>query len=113
MDIITYSPIVAFLLLLFLGTGIWVALSLIGVAYITMFVFSSAPIESVMPTTIWSALSTWTLTALPLFIWMGEILFRTRLAGDLFHGLSPWVSRLQIGRASCRERVRWSVGAGA
>src|SRR5690625_5237657 len=94
MDIITYSPIVAFLLLLFLGTGIWVALSLIGVAYITMFVFSSAPIESVMPTTIWSALSTWTLTALPLFIWMGEILFRTRLAGDLFHGLSPWVSRL-------------------
>ena len=94
MDIITYSPIVAFLLLLFLGTGVWVALSLIGVAYVTMFVFSSAPIESVMPTTIWSALSTWTLTALPLFIWMGEILFRTRLAGDLFHGLSPWVSRL-------------------
>jgi tripartite ATP-independent transporter DctM subunit len=59
-----------------------------------MLMFSSAPIDAVMPTTIWSSLSTWTLTALPLFIWMGEILFRTRLSSDLFQGLAPWVGRL-------------------
>lgn len=94
MDAITYSPILAFALFLLLGTGVWVALSLIGVAYLAMLLFSSAPINAVMPSTIWSSLSTWTLTALPLFIWMGEILFRTRLSGDLFQGLSPWVSRL-------------------
>lgn len=94
MDPVTYSPLLAFALFLFLGTGIWVALSLIGVAYVGMLLFSSAPIGAVMPSTIWSSLSTWTLTALPLFIWMGEILFRTRLSSDLFQGLAPWVTRL-------------------
>jgi len=51
----------------------------------------------VMLTTIWSASSSWTLTALPLFIWMGEILFRTRLSEDMFRGLSPWMARLPGG----------------
>lgn len=50
-----------------------------------------------MLTTIWSASSSWTLTALPLFIWMGEILFRTRLSEDMFRGLSPWMARLPGG----------------
>jgi len=94
MDPVTYSPILALALFLLLGTGVWVALSLIGVAYVAMLMFSNAPISAVMPTTIWSSLSTWTLTALPLFIWMGEILFRTRLSSDLFQGLAPWVNRL-------------------
>jgi tripartite ATP-independent transporter DctM subunit len=94
MDPIIYSPVLVVALLLFLASGIWVALSLVGVAFLGMMMFSNAPIEAVMPTTIWSSLSSWTLTALPLFIWMGEILFRTRLSSDLFHGLSPWVARL-------------------
>ncbi|RTZ48061.1 TRAP transporter large permease subunit [Candidimonas sp. SYP-B2681] len=94
MDITIYGPLLGLLLLLFLGSGIWVALSLLGIAAIGMLMFSNAPVEAVMPSTVWSALSTWTLTALPLFIWMGEILFRTRLASDLFHGLSPWLGRL-------------------
>lgn len=94
MDPLIYSPILALVLFLFLGTGVWVALSLIGVAYVAMLMFSNAPISAIMPTTIWSSLSTWTLTALPLFIWMGEILFRTRLSSDLFQGLAPWVNRL-------------------
>lgn len=94
MDPVIYSPLLALALFLFLGTGVWVALSLIGVAYVAMLMFSNAPISAVMPTTIWSSLSTWTLTALPLFIWMGEILFRTRLSSDLFQGLAPWVNRL-------------------
>ena len=50
-----------------------------------------------MITTIWTGASSWTLTALPLFIWMGEILYRTRLSEDMFRGLSPWMSRLPGG----------------
>lgn len=94
MDPTIYSPILAVAMLVFLGMGVWVALSLMGVAFVGMLMFSNAPITAVMPTTIWSSLSTWTLTALPAFIWMGEILFRTRLASDLFHGLAPWVGKL-------------------
>src|SRR3546814_17335638 len=60
-------------------------------------IFTSRPAGPAMVTTIWTASSTWTLTALPLFIWMGEILFRTRLSQDLFRGLSPWLGRLQGG----------------
>lgn len=94
MDPVVFSPLLAVALLFFLASGIWVALSLVGVAFLGMVLFSSAPIGAVMPTTIWSSLSNWTLTALPVFIWMGEILFRTRLASDLFHGLAPWVAKL-------------------
>jgi len=84
-------------LFLFLGSGIWVALSLIGVAMVGMFLFTSRPLGDAMATTIWSMSSSWTLAALPLFIWMGEILFRTRLSEDLFKGLQPWMQRLPGG----------------
>ncbi|MEO6960275.1 MAG: TRAP transporter large permease subunit [Burkholderiaceae bacterium] len=94
MDPVVFSPLLAVALLFFLVSGVWVALSLVGVAFLGMLLFSSAPIGAVMSTTIWSSLSNWTLTALPVFIWMGEILFRTRLASDLFHGLAPWVAKL-------------------
>ncbi len=77
-----------------LGSGVWVGLSLLGVALVGMELFTSRPVGDAMATTIWSASSSWTLTALPLFIWMGEILFRTRLSEDLFKGLSPWLGGL-------------------
>ncbi|NIA68584.1 TRAP transporter large permease subunit [Pelagibius litoralis] len=85
-----------FLAVLFflLGSGIWVGLSLLGVALTGMVLFTSRPVGDAMVTTIWSASSSWTLTALPLFIWMGEILFRTRLSADLFKGLAPWLGVL-------------------
>ena len=86
-----------FVLFLLLGTGVWVGLALIGVAYVGMELFASGPTGDRMATTIWSASSSWTLTALPLFIWMGEILFRTRLSQDMFRGLSPWMSKLPGG----------------
>ena len=94
MDPLLYSPILALALLLLLASGLWVAVSLIGVALIGMLLFADAPIDLVMPSTIWGAVSGWTLTALPLFVWMGEILYRTKLADDLFQGLAPWTTRL-------------------
>jgi tripartite ATP-independent transporter DctM subunit len=85
------------ILLLFLGSGVWVAISMIGVSSIGMFIFTSRPVGDAMATTIWGTSSSWTLTALPLFVWMGEILFRTKLSENLFKGLAPWLSRLPGG----------------
>jgi len=93
MDAVYFSPILIVALLALLASGIWIAIALAGVAIIAMLLVE-APIDLVMPSSIWSSVSSWSLTALPLFIWMGEILFRTRLADDLFHGLAPWVQRL-------------------
>jgi len=81
-------------LLVFLAGGLWVALSLVAVSVLAMAVFTSAPVGAVMATTIWGSANSWALSALPLFIWMGEILFRSRLSQDLFNGLAPWMSRI-------------------
>ncbi|WP_343562626.1 TRAP transporter large permease [Kiloniella sp. b19] len=86
-----------FVLFLLLGTGVWVGLALLGVAFVGMELFTTRPVGDTMITTIWSASSSWTLTALPLFIWMGEILYRTRLSQDMFKGLSPWLAPLPGG----------------
>ncbi|PWV98909.1 tripartite ATP-independent transporter DctM subunit [Hoeflea marina] len=93
------APIVVFLFVLFLllGTGVWVGLALLGVAWLGMELFTLRPAGDAMMTIIWRSASSWSLTALPLFIWMGEILFRTRLSEDMFRGLSPWMARLPGG----------------
>jgi C4-dicarboxylate transporter, DctM subunit len=77
-----------------LTAGLWVALALLGVGLAGLVLFTSAPAGTVMATTIWGASGNWALTALPLFIWMAEILFRTRLSDDMFQGLAPWLTRL-------------------
>ena len=81
-------------LFLILGSGVWIGLTLSGVAWIAMQLFSSRPAGDAMAVTIWGSASSWTLTALPLFVWMGEILFRTRLSQDMFRGLAPWMQAL-------------------
>ena len=93
------APIVIFLFVLFLllGSGVWVGLALLGVAWVGMEMFTMRPAGDAMMTEIWSSASSWSLTALPLFIWMGEILFRTRLSEDMFKGLSPWMAKLPGG----------------
>jgi tripartite ATP-independent transporter DctM subunit len=78
----------------FLACGVWVGLTLAGTAWVGMEIFSSRPAGDAMAITIWGAASSWTLTALPLFLWMGEILFRSRLSQDLFKGLAPWLDRI-------------------
>lgn len=87
---------IALLLILFLllGSGVWVALSLVGVAIVCIALFTGRPIGASMYSTLWTSSTSWTLTALPLFIWMGEILYRTRLSESLFRGLSPWLGWL-------------------
>src|SRR5512136_2407309 len=90
--LITTLLVVALFLLL--GSGVWIGLALSGVAWIGMELFSSRPAGDAMAVTIWGSASSWTLTALPLFVWMGEILFRTRMSEDMFRGLAPWLERL-------------------
>jgi C4-dicarboxylate transporter, DctM subunit len=77
-----------------LASGVWIGLTLSGVAWIGMQLFASRPAGDAMAVTIWGSSSSWTLTALPLFVWMGEILFRTRLSQDMFRGLAPWMQSL-------------------
>lgn len=84
-------------LFLFLGMGVWVGIALLATAALGMFMFTSVPLGSAMTLTIWSSQSSWTLTALPLFIWMGEILALTNIAGALFRGLAPMLRRLPGG----------------
>ena len=97
MDQFALTAVFLFILFLFLGTGVWVGLALMGVAYIGMELFTSRPAGDAMITVIWTSASSWTLTALPLFIWMGEILYRSRLSEDMFKGLAPWMARLPGG----------------
>ncbi len=78
----------------FLASGVWVGLALSGSAWLVMELFSPRPAGDAMAISIWGASSSWTLTALPLFLWMGEILFRTRLSSDLFKGLAPWLDAI-------------------
>jgi C4-dicarboxylate transporter DctM subunit len=86
-----------FVLFVLLGSGVWIGLALLGVAYFGMEIFTSRPTGDAMMTVMWRSASSWSLTALPMFIWMGEILYRTRLSEDMFKGLAPWMARLPGG----------------
>ena len=94
MNDIVITALLLVSLLLILGSGVWVGLTLTGVAWMAVTLFSTRPAGDAMAVTVWGSSSSWTLTALPLFVWMGEILFRTRLSQDMFKGLAPWVQGL-------------------
>jgi tripartite ATP-independent transporter DctM subunit len=94
MDGALLSVVLIVFLFLLLATGLWVALTLALVGVLGIALSSQASPGAVFATSVWGASSSWTLTALPLFIWMGEILFRTRLSADMFAGLAPWLGRL-------------------
>lgn len=94
MNEITLAVILIVILFGLLASGVWVAFSLLTVGFAGIVLFSSAPVGKVLATTVWGASAEWSLAALPLFIWMGEVLFRSRLSDDLFSGLAPWLDRL-------------------
>jgi len=97
MDAGLISAILFILMLVLLASGIWVAPALLAVGFVALELFSPAPAGSLLASTVWDASWNWALTALPLFVWMGEILFRTRLSSDMFNGLAPWLARLPGG----------------
>ncbi|OSQ49546.1 TRAP transporter large permease [Thalassospira alkalitolerans] len=94
MDVLEIGLILMGLLFLFLGAGLWVALSLFAVGVIGLEFFTSAQTGPIIATTAWAGLASWSLAPLPLFIWMGEILFRSRLSEDMFTGLAPWLNKI-------------------
>lgn len=94
MDISIIGFILVAAMMLMLVSGIWIALTLTGLAIIALLLIENSSIGLLLGTSSWSASTAWSLTALPLFIWMGEILFRTRLSEDLFQGLSPILAKL-------------------
>ncbi|HUK05505.1 MAG TPA: TRAP transporter large permease subunit [Burkholderiales bacterium] len=94
MDLWIVSLVLLGALAVLLVCGIWIAVTLLAVGVIAMFAFTNSPPGPLMATTVWGSSASWALTALPLFIWMGEILFRTRVSEDMFRGLAPWVEPL-------------------
>jgi len=97
MDATLVTGVIFGLMLLLLASGVWVAPALLAAGFVALEFFSPAPAGSLLAGSVWDASWNWALTALPLFIWMGEILFRTRLSGDMFNGLAPWLGRLPGG----------------
>jgi tripartite ATP-independent transporter DctM subunit len=93
MDIATLALMLLCVLCLLLGTGLWIALALTGTGWIAMTFVHPAP-GLFLASAFWESTGSWTLAALPMFVWMGEILFRTKLSEELFNGLAPWVNRL-------------------
>ncbi len=94
MDQILISVFLIIALFAILATGLWIGLGLVACGWLAMMLFTNRPVGDAMMTTIFGSSTSWTLTALPMFIWMGEILFRTRLSEDMFRGLAPWMTRL-------------------
>jgi tripartite ATP-independent transporter DctM subunit len=88
------SLFLAVLLLVLLAGGLWIAIAMIVVGAVAVAFFTNTSAGMLLATTVFGGSTDWALTALPLFIWMGEILFRTKLADQMFTGLAPWLTRL-------------------
>ena len=94
MDVGIISLLLAVVLFGLLLAGLWVGFALLAVGLVAMELATSAPIASVFARRVWGAMNVWDLTALPMFIWMGELLFRTNLSANMFAGLAPFTRRL-------------------
>ena len=95
MALLEISGLLLLLLAALLAGGVWIAIALMATGYVGMqFAAGGIPAGSVLATKIWGNSASWELAALPLFIWMGEILFRTRLSEEMFRGLAPWLNWL-------------------
>src|SRR6187399_2643060 len=95
MELLSIAALLLGLLALLLGAGVWIAVALMATGWAGMqFAGATIPAGSVLATTVWGGSASWSLAALPLFIWMGEILFRTRLSEEMFRGFAPWLNWL-------------------
>jgi C4-dicarboxylate transporter, DctM subunit len=93
-DLPTLSIILLIALLCILATGVWISMGLGLVGLLAMWLSAPVPIGTVLATKVWDSAASWQIAALPLFIWMGEILFRTKLSEEMFRGLAPWLQWL-------------------
>src|SRR5690349_5539448 len=93
-ELVEISGIILLALLALLAAGVWIGISLLICGFIAMLFMPGIPIGAVLATNSWSNGASWSLAALPLFVWMGEILFRTRLSEEMFRGLAPWLGWL-------------------
>jgi tripartite ATP-independent transporter DctM subunit len=94
MSVLGAGLVLLFFLLLLLAGGVWIAIALGTVAWFGLAVFTSTPPDVNLFQSFWGSSASWTLAALPLFIWMGEILYRSKLSEEMFEGLAPWLGWL-------------------
>jgi tripartite ATP-independent transporter DctM subunit len=94
MELVQVGLVLLIIVALLLGSGVWIAISLLGIGWIAIETFTSVPTLKAIGSSVWGSSASWTLAALPLFIWMGEILFRTRLSQEMFRSIAPWVGWL-------------------
>src|SRR3954466_1771983 len=78
----------------FLAGGLWIGWALPGTGTVLLAIFRDIPLDKLLAQYAWNILTTQELLALPLFILMGELLFRTKLSRSLFQGLAPWAGLL-------------------
>lgn len=93
-EIGTVSAVITGLLILFLGGSIWIGIALFLVGMGSFFIFTDVSFGSILANIAWNNTSGSAMMALPFFIWMGEILFRSRISENLFKGLSPWMDSI-------------------
>jgi tripartite ATP-independent transporter DctM subunit len=94
-ELVGISALLLVFLTILLAGGVWIAMALLATGYVGMqFIGGGIPSGPVLATTIWGNSNSWALAALPLFIWMGEILFRTKLSEEMFRGLAPWLNHI-------------------
>ncbi len=94
MELVQIGGLLLFLMFLLLSGGVWIAMTLAICGWIGMAFFTNTPPGKNLFTAFWGSNASWTLAALPMFIWMGEILFRTKLSEEMFEGLSPWLNKV-------------------
>jgi len=82
------------IMLVLLAGGVWIAMTLAIVGWVGQAFFTNTLPGKNLFSAFWESNASWELAALPLFIWMGEILFRTKLSEEMFEGLRPWLNRV-------------------
>jgi tripartite ATP-independent transporter DctM subunit len=94
MDTLGIGLFLLIIMLLFLSGGIWIAMTLAICGWVGQAFFVNTEPGKNLFSAFWETNASWELAALPLFIWMGEILFRTKLSEEMFEGLRPWLNRV-------------------
>lgn len=94
MDLATVSATLFVLLVIFLGGSVWIGISLFLIGFGGLILFTEVPFGLLLSTSVWNNTHGSAMLALPMFIWMGEILFRSRISQNLFNGLAPWMDAI-------------------